>query len=110
MGKWEWDQAHWWGHYVAVNKKTWEHYAEMWEWTQFRNKRLSVYNGLEDDIAIQVAERLDQDYTFDQAVQSVKEDLQMDIDEFSEYKWQEQKVKDLKKQMKIVLAKKRLIL
>ena len=30
MGEWEWAQAHGRGHYVAVNKQTWEHYANMW--------------------------------------------------------------------------------
>ena len=29
MWKWEWAQAHWWGHYVAVDEKTWRHYAEL---------------------------------------------------------------------------------
>jgi hypothetical protein len=29
MGKWEWAQAHWWGHYVAAEEKTWRHYAEL---------------------------------------------------------------------------------
>ena len=29
MGAGEWNQAHWWGHYVAKNKSTWEHYAEI---------------------------------------------------------------------------------
>lgn len=28
MWAWEWHQAHWWGHYVAVNEKTSRHYAE----------------------------------------------------------------------------------
>jgi len=28
MWAWEWRQAHWWGHYVAVNEKTSRHYAE----------------------------------------------------------------------------------
>lgn len=102
MWKWEWNQAHGWGHYVAVNKKTWEHYAEMWEWTQFRNRRLSVYNGLEDDIAIQVVERLDEWYAFHDAINSVKNNLQMDIDEFSEYKGQEDRVKEFKKQMELL--------
>ena len=33
MGEWEWAQAHGWGHYVAVNKKTWEYYAQgKWEY------------------------------------------------------------------------------
>ena len=27
MWKWEWAQAHWWGHYVAVDKETWKRYA-----------------------------------------------------------------------------------
>ena len=29
MGEWEWAQAHGWGHYVAVEERTWKHYAEM---------------------------------------------------------------------------------
>ena len=30
MGEWEWAQAHGRGHYVAVDEKTWRHYADMW--------------------------------------------------------------------------------
>ena len=47
MGKWEWAQAHGWGHYVAKDKSTWEHYAQMgefknkweydWEWMSWSN-------------------------------------------------------------------------
>lgn len=29
MWKWEWAQAHGWGHYVAAEEKTWRHYAEL---------------------------------------------------------------------------------
>ena len=29
MGEWEWNQVHWWGHYVAVNKNTAKKYANL---------------------------------------------------------------------------------
>lgn len=29
MGEWEWAQAHGWWHYVAVEERTWRHYAEL---------------------------------------------------------------------------------
>lgn len=29
MGEWEWAQAHGWWHYVAVEERTWKHYAEI---------------------------------------------------------------------------------
>ena len=38
MGEWEWAQAHWWGHYVAVNKGTAENYAKL------RQNRYWTYN------------------------------------------------------------------
>jgi hypothetical protein len=32
MWEWEWNQAHGWWHYVAVNKETGERYANMLWW------------------------------------------------------------------------------
>jgi len=29
MWEWEWAQAHWWGHYIAIEERTWKHYANM---------------------------------------------------------------------------------
>ena len=29
MWEWEWNQAHWWGHYIAIEERTWKHYAQM---------------------------------------------------------------------------------
>ena len=31
MGEGEWAQAHWWGHYIAMEERTWKHYASMWQ-------------------------------------------------------------------------------
>lgn len=38
MGKWEGGQAHWWGHYVAVDKKTGERYANTLPTPKYQGK------------------------------------------------------------------------
>ena len=38
MGEWEWAQAHGWGHYVAKDKATWEHYADMVDKWWYRSR------------------------------------------------------------------------
>ena len=41
MSEWEWNQAHWWGHYVAVDRKTAEKYASM---QKLKNMKLDGKN------------------------------------------------------------------
>lgn len=44
MGEWEWNQAHGWGHYVAKEKWTAEHYATVRWWeVEFRWKNIDDY-------------------------------------------------------------------
>ena len=38
MWEWEWAQAHGWGHYVAKDKATWEHYADMVDKWWYRSR------------------------------------------------------------------------
>ena len=38
MWKWEWNQAHWWGHYVAVDEKTGRYYADTLNWPKYKWK------------------------------------------------------------------------
>ena len=45
MGEWEGNQAHWWGHYIAIEERTWRHYADMgkdsyeYDWTSLDKYR-----------------------------------------------------------------------
>lgn len=69
MWKWEWAQAHGWGHYVAINEDTWRRYAQMWwePWTawkwlsteQLAEKYLRNNSTIEEDMAGKVASMID---------------------------------------------------
>lgn len=68
MGEGEWAQAHGWGHYVAVDEKTWRHYAWMrgtWEWSYKWKNRTSIRDMAwlqtpEENIALSMMARMEE--------------------------------------------------
>lgn len=71
MWEWEWAQAHWWGHYVAVEERTWRHYAEMknpsnyeykWRWLKDIEKELWDSKPWEKVELIPIKQMLDSDW------------------------------------------------
>lgn len=103
MWEWEWNQAHWWGHYVAVNRKTWEHYAEMRpsDWNQLKYNWKDIdFDWPEWDIAWRLQEQLEYD-SLENAKKNVKEELEMERDEYKE-EWDKEMVKETEKKIKML--------
>lgn len=90
MGKWEWAQAHWWGHYVAKDKTTWEHYANMGKkpTTHYKWKNMELYYWPDikpdEKIAASITAKMDWGWTYKEAFRSTKDHLLDSIKEFEE--------------------------
>ena len=103
MWEWEWAQAHGRGHYVAVNKETGEKYANMgknnWNVMYYKGKEVD-YNTPEWKAAWMIAEKLDYD-TIENAKEQVKNELEMDREEYAE-DWNTEKVKEIDKMIESI--------
>ena len=106
MWEWEWNQAHWWWHYVAVNEDTGRNYAEMttdygdnllYKWKEIN------YDWLEWEVANKIVEQLDFDYMSDleEIKKNVKESLSMDREDALE-EWDKTRVKEIDKMINMV--------
>ena len=106
MGEWEWNQAHGWGHYVAVEEWTARHYAEMQseygDNLKYKGKEIN-YEWEEWEVANMLAEQLDFDNLseIETVKDNVRENLRADREEaLSE--WDKARVKELDKMIKMV--------
>jgi hypothetical protein len=90
MSEWEWNQAHWWGHYVAVEPETAKKYAwlkERQSWWVYYNidgkPYKEVYNNLspfEKEAYDSFIALRNNDYDFEEAWDRIKKDKTEEID------------------------------
>jgi len=85
MGEWEWAQAHWWGHYVAVDEKTAEWYASKlnmatykWKPTEWWGRKVqeSDYKNLDDIVVRAVLSNIENNFngvTISDAINDMKD-------------------------------------
>lgn len=91
MGEWEWNQAHWWGHYIAVDKNTAHRYAEMW-WKPSMSYKGKNYHWLwytayeklpiKEQVASKVINAMEDGKTWKEAVDYVKSNGEFDIERY----------------------------
>lgn len=115
MWKWEWAQAHGWGHYVAINEDTWRRYAQMWwePWTawkwlsteQLAEKYLRNNSTIEEDMAGKVASMIDYNkWDFEKWLKDVLDEKNRLLDYYNNMPSEEKKrwsEENLKKRIEI---------
>ena len=86
MGEGEWAQAHGWGHYVAVEERTWKHYAELnnreqhtYKW-KIRNQLYGKDINPDEAVATIIMNWMDQWKSYKEAFNLVKENLEYGIE------------------------------
>jgi len=98
MWEWEWAQAHGWGHYVAVEERTWRHYAElnskMWyaqyKWEplndMYRSVNLRSPDWEEKSLAVDIlTAHKDYNLTIPEAIKKSKEYYENEIKKYEDF-------------------------
>jgi hypothetical protein len=90
MGEWEWNQAHGWGHYVAVEERTWRHYADMWwepsyayKWSNWR-ALVDKWDTAENLVARIIINTMEDWRNFEEAKKFVRNNTEYDIEQITE--------------------------